>query len=273
MDSSLSSPTPTSLPSPSSPLPSLSSDVPDTRSPNTVANDLMEVGRLFSTTKTSHFSTSKRQHWKWSLGDASPLLHASKMAAPKQKKMIQNKKMLPFSICPMRTWLVAALAVVLLASAAEGYAPVPSFSFLCRSAYWVPKRQDNAPLHGKSGSYDEKAAEEEDQPDTTEDEDLMIPSVDFRGRPAGVVLEDLNWRVEKLRLEEANTRQFLKARPRFLPYDEARKWVHAWGHRWQSEHDWNSWIESGEKRNSYIPSRPDEYYTRIGSWISWVSRR
>ena len=27
----------------------------------------------------------------------------------------------------------------------------------------------------------------------------------------------------------------------------------------------------GEKRNSYIPSRPDEYYGRLGQWISWVS--
>ena len=27
----------------------------------------------------------------------------------------------------------------------------------------------------------------------------------------------------------------------------------------------------GEKRNAYIPSRPDEYYGRLGQWISWVS--
>lgn len=25
----------------------------------------------------------------------------------------------------------------------------------------------------------------------------------------------------------------------------------------------------GEKRNSYIPSRPEEYYSRTGEWISW----
>ena len=25
----------------------------------------------------------------------------------------------------------------------------------------------------------------------------------------------------------------------------------------------------GEKRNSYIPARPDEYYGRLGKWISW----
>lgn len=25
----------------------------------------------------------------------------------------------------------------------------------------------------------------------------------------------------------------------------------------------------GEKRNSYIPARPDEYYGGLGTWISW----
>jgi len=31
-----------------------------------------------------------------------------------------------------------------------------------------------------------------------------------------IVLEDLNWRIEKLKLEEENTRKLIKARPRFL---------------------------------------------------------
>lgn len=82
------------------------------------------------------------------------------------------------------------------------------------------------------------------------------------------VLEDLSWRVEKLRLEEANTRRFLKAGPRFLPYEECRKWVQAWN-RWDNEEDWNNWIMMGEKRNAYIPARPEEYYGRLGQWISW----
>lgn len=25
----------------------------------------------------------------------------------------------------------------------------------------------------------------------------------------------------------------------------------------------------GEKRNSYIPARPDEYYGGLGQWIGW----
>lgn len=68
----------------------------------------------------------------------------------------------------------------------------------------------------------------------------------------GVLVEDLLWRVERLRLEEQNTKRFLKAGPRFLPYDECRKWVQAWN-RWDCEDDWRNWIAMGEKRNPYIP--------------------
>lgn len=53
----------------------------------------------------------------------------------------------------------------------------------------------------------------------------------------GKVIQDLSWRVAKLRLEEQNRRRFLKARPRYLPYDECRKWVQAWN-RWENEQDW-----------------------------------
>lgn len=83
------------------------------------------------------------------------------------------------------------------------------------------------------------------------------------------VLNDLTWRVEKMRLEEQNTKRFLKAGPRFLPYEECRKWVQAWN-RWDNEEDWKRWIDEGEKRNSYIPARPDEYYGNRNEWISWA---
>merc|ERR1719464_407296 len=96
----------------------------------------------------------------------------------------------------------------------------------------------------------------------------MLIATDVRGRPPGMFLDDLNWRIEKLRLEEKNKRRFLKSRPRFLPYDEARKWAQAWG-QWESSEEWNDWIALGEKRTSYIPSQPEEYYTRTGQWISW----
>lgn len=65
------------------------------------------------------------------------------------------------------------------------------------------------------------------------EEDLLF------GDP-GVSLPDLEWRVQKFRLEEENKKRFLKSRPRFLPYEDATKWVQAWGQRWTSEEDW--WV-------------------------------
>jgi hypothetical protein len=75
------------------------------------------------------------------------------------------------------------------------------------------------------------------------------------GADAGLLLKDLYWRVEKLRLEEENTKRFLKAKPRFLPYGDCRKWVQAFGRRWTTEEEWKEWISMGEKKNPYIPVR------------------
>lgn len=82
------------------------------------------------------------------------------------------------------------------------------------------------------------------------------------------VLHDLNWRVDQIRLEEAHTRRFLKSGPRFLPYNECRKWVIAFN-RWGTEDEWKQWIDDGEKRNAYIPSSPDVYYGKRGEWKGW----
>jgi hypothetical protein len=73
------------------------------------------------------------------------------------------------------------------------------------------------------------------------EDDEVIEEPDFGEedlQTAGAVIDDLNWRVEKLRLEEANKRRFLKAKPRFLPYKDASNWVQAWGQRWTSAEDW-----------------------------------
>lgn len=88
------------------------------------------------------------------------------------------------------------------------------------------------------------------------------------GDSSSVDFDDLMWRVERVRLEEANTRRFLKAKPKFLPYSECRNWVKAWN-RWETKEEWREWINEGEKRNSYIPSRPDEYYGSLGEWRGW----
>lgn len=86
-------------------------------------------------------------------------------------------------------------------------------------------------------NYGDPEADEEEDDD--EDDPLEpVFAADVRGRPSGVVMEDLEWRLERLRLEEANTRRFLKSKPRFLPYQECQKWVQAWGERWTSAEEW-----------------------------------
>jgi hypothetical protein len=72
-----------------------------------------------------------------------------------------------------------------------------------------------------------------------EEDDLFDDLVENKNKKADQAtwLEDLSWRVNKMKLEEANTRRFLKAPPRFLPYAECRAWVRAWN-RWDSERDW-----------------------------------
>jgi len=81
--------------------------------------------------------------------------------------------------------------------------------------------------------------------------------------------ENLMTRVNRMQLEEDHFRRILKSRPRKLPYEECAKWVQAWGNRWKSKEEWLEWIEMGEKKNTYIPNRPDEYYGRLGKWQGW----
>mmetsp|Transcript_82712 Transcript_82712/g.146115 ORF Transcript_82712/g.146115 Transcript_82712/m.146115 type:complete len:237 (+) Transcript_82712:79-789(+) len=76
---------------------------------------------------------------------------------------------------------------------------------------------------------------------------------------------------DKLRLERARLgHEWWKGvgarRPRFLPFVAARKWARAM--HFTEESDWREWIENGEKRNAYIPSRPDEVYAQAG-WAGW----
>ena len=75
--------------------------------------------------------------------------------------------------------------------------------------------------------------EDSEEASSSSDEDLFGEVLDS----GTVILEDLSWRVEKLRLEEQNKKRFLKSSPRFLPYDECRRWVQAFG-RWRTEEDW-----------------------------------
>lgn len=114
-----------------------------------------------------------------------------------------------------------------------------------------------------------KEADDEDGKSKKSDEDAELWGGDADLEAPSEAVDDLSWKLTKIRLEQENTQRFLKAGPRFLPYEECRNWVAAWN-RWETEQDWKNWIREGEKRNAYIPARPDEYYGRLGKWRGWA---
>lgn len=83
-----------------------------------------------------------------------------------------------------------------------------------------------------------------------------------------IVLDDISWRVAKVRLEEANTKRFLKRKPLKLPYEISRRWIQ---HNWapKTKEEFNDLVANGDLRNVYISKRPEEYYGERGEWISW----
>jgi hypothetical protein len=100
--------------------------------------------------------------------------------------------------------------------------------------------------------------EEEDDHSCEDEDDIASDFGEENVGEGGVMIEDLNWRVEKLRLEEANKRRFLKAKPVFLPYKDCSRWVQAWGQRWTTAKDWYVdliFIESVRlEHNMYYPT-------------------
>jgi len=89
------------------------------------------------------------------------------------------------------------------------------------------------------------------------------------------ILNQLNSRAEEIqvekartKLEEENTRSFLKRRPRKLPYEDARRWVQG-NLGCDSQEEFEDLVENGNLRTPYIPKRPEEYYTNTREWISW----
>ena len=98
-------------------------------------------------------------------------------------------------------------------------------------------------VFGEEDEIDGEERKESDAEGNLDDPEVL--NLSENDDSSAVTLDDLSWRVEKLRLEEANTRRFLKSGPRFLPYEECRKWVQAWN-RWDSEKDWKQWIDEGK---------------------------
>ena len=86
--------------------------------------------------------------------------------------------------------------------------------------------------------------------------------------PDGMLLEIANdMRFGRARLELLHTMSIVRRKPKFLAYNRARRWAARLGIA--SAAEWREWISMGEKRNTYIPSRPDEYYSELGVWRGW----
>ncbi|CAE7040393.1 KIN4A [Symbiodinium sp. CCMP2592] len=76
-------------------------------------------------------------------------------------------------------------------------------------------------------------------------------------------------RLFRTELQEQERRAILRRKRCFLPFDDCVKWVRAMG-LWDNQEEWEEWIQMGEKRNPYIPSRPDQYYGELGQWKGWA---
>ena len=89
------------------------------------------------------------------------------------------------------------------------------------------------------------------------------------------IMKQVNSRAEEIlveqartKLEENNTRSFLKRKPLKLSYEEARRWVQG-NFGCNTKEEFEDLVENGNLRTPYIPKRPEEYYTRTRDWISW----
>ncbi len=128
----------------------------------------------------------------------------------------------------------AAAALLVVAGIAAGFAP---------RAHLAGARR--APLRSVDPERDEGARE-----------------------PDGMLREIANdMRFGRARLELLHTMSIVRRKPKFLAYNRARRWAARLGIA--SAAEWREWISMGEKRNTYIPSRPDEYYSELGVWRGW----
>lgn len=85
---------------------------------------------------------------------------------------------------------------------------------------------------------------------------------------SNTAIDDLSWRVDKVRLEEANTKRFIKRKPIKLPYRESQKWIQR-NFGVKTKEEFNDLVANGNLRTPYISKRPEEYYGERGEWISW----
>jgi len=55
---------------------------------------------------------------------------------------------------------------------------------------------------------------------------------------------------------------------RYLAFEECCTWVRR-NLDFASREEWEDWVSCGEDLSPYIPTRPDEFYSRLGLWRGW----
>ena len=138
----------------------------------------------------------------------------------------------------MRAFVLVAWSATVVA----GFAPAP--------------RAVRASLRAASSP----AAAEEGEQDSEE----LLPAARIQSGDSLVAIDD--YRLTRSRLTFRRTQEVLRRKPRHLPYEEAARWARAMN-RWETAEEWREWLESGEKRNAYIPNDPPKYYG--DAWRGW----
>ena len=81
-------------------------------------------------------------------------------------------------------------------------------------------------------------------------------------------LSALSTAATRMQLEGRFSRSVTQRVRRYLPYAQAARWARGLG--LSTEQDWLDWVGLGEGKNTYVPSRPGDYYGGRGEWISWA---
>ena len=78
-------------------------------------------------------------------------------------------------------------------------------------------------------------------------------------------MTELRLRMSRESLENRYRTSVTRRKRAWLPYDAAAAWARRLG--LATEDDWRDWLEQGEGRSSYVPSKPAEVYA--AAWVSW----
>ena len=109
----------------------------------------------------------------------------------------------------------------------------------------------------------------DDEPNNNYDKKENDSNKNSKNNNNMVVIDELSWRVAKVRLEEANTKRLLNRQPLKMSYVQSRQFIQRnWGPICTRK-EFEDLVLNGDLKTPYISKRPEEYYGKRGEWISW----